>query len=82
MLRSRDAVVFGPPVPSLVHWGRSPDADLAYRALVLLGPGTTTELRLSPQPIRHLEPDSRDCARSGVSGPTRRAEVRRDGRRE
>lgn len=45
MLRARDAVVFGPPVPSLVCWGRSADADLVYRTLVTYGSGTAAELR-------------------------------------
>ncbi|MEJ3750207.1 helix-turn-helix transcriptional regulator [Actinomycetes bacterium KLBMP 9797] len=44
MFRSRDAVVVGPPVPSLVHWGRSADADLIYRTLVMFGPGTAGDL--------------------------------------
>jgi DNA-binding CsgD family transcriptional regulator/sugar-specific transcriptional regulator TrmB len=39
------AVVIGKPVPSLVRWGRSPDADLVYRALVTLGPAAERDLR-------------------------------------
>jgi DNA-binding CsgD family transcriptional regulator len=31
-------LITGAPVPSLVRWGLSPDADLLYRALVTLGP--------------------------------------------
>lgn len=44
MLRARSALVIGPPVPSLAHWGRSADADLVYRTLVTFGPGTATDL--------------------------------------
>lgn len=44
MLRSQDAIVVGPPVPSLVHWGKSADADLVYRTVVVFGPGTTNEI--------------------------------------
>ncbi|GIG56890.1 hypothetical protein Lfu02_12620 [Longispora fulva] len=39
-----DAVVPGAPVPSLVRWGRSPDADLVYRTIVTCGPRTATRL--------------------------------------
>ncbi|MGN9913569.1 LuxR C-terminal-related transcriptional regulator [Phytohabitans sp. LJ34] len=44
MHRSRDAVIVGRPIPSLVHWGRSADADLVYRTLVTFGPVTATDL--------------------------------------
>jgi DNA-binding CsgD family transcriptional regulator len=36
--------VLGAPVPSLVVWGRSPDADLIYRRLVSLGPCSAAQL--------------------------------------
>jgi DNA-binding CsgD family transcriptional regulator len=42
--RSPDAVLVGAPVPSLVPWGRSPDADLVYRRVITFGPATTGEL--------------------------------------
>jgi DNA-binding CsgD family transcriptional regulator len=42
---TRAAVVIGEQVPSLVRWGRSPDADLVYRTLVTLGPCTGRDLR-------------------------------------
>lgn len=44
MHRSREAVIVGRPIPSLVHWGRSADADLVYRTLVTFGPVTATDL--------------------------------------
>jgi len=44
MHRSRDAVVVGRPIASLVHWGRSADADLVYRTLVTFGPVAATDL--------------------------------------
>jgi DNA-binding CsgD family transcriptional regulator len=44
MVESHRAMVIGEPVPSLVRWGRSPDADLLYRALVTLGPATRRDL--------------------------------------
>lgn len=37
-LDGQGRLVAGAPVPSLVRWGFSPDADLLYRALVTLGP--------------------------------------------
>jgi sugar-specific transcriptional regulator TrmB/DNA-binding CsgD family transcriptional regulator len=43
--RSCDAVLVGAPVPSLVPWGHSPDADLVYRTVVTFGPATAAELR-------------------------------------
>ncbi|WP_412543331.1 LuxR C-terminal-related transcriptional regulator [Longispora sp. K20-0274] len=42
-----DAVVPGAPVPSLVRWGRSPDADLVYRTIVTCGPRTAAVLARS-----------------------------------
>ncbi|MEV6521080.1 LuxR C-terminal-related transcriptional regulator [Longispora sp. NPDC051575] len=39
-----DPVVPGAPVPSLVRWGRSPDADLVYRTLVTCGPRPVARL--------------------------------------
>jgi DNA-binding CsgD family transcriptional regulator len=36
--------VFDHSAPSLVRWGRSPDADLVYRALITFGPRTGREL--------------------------------------
>jgi DNA-binding CsgD family transcriptional regulator len=42
---ARTGVVIGELVPSLVRWGQSPDADLVYRSLVTLGPGTGRDLR-------------------------------------
>jgi DNA-binding CsgD family transcriptional regulator len=51
------AVVIGEQVPSLVRWGRSPDADLVYRTLVTLGPGTGRQLRreldIAARRVRH-----------------------------
>jgi len=37
-LHDERRLITGAPVPSLVRWGLSPDADLLYRALVTLGP--------------------------------------------
>ncbi|MBB5868370.1 DNA-binding CsgD family transcriptional regulator [Allocatelliglobosispora scoriae] len=34
----------GAPIPSLVRWGRSPDADLVYRAIVTRGAGTAARI--------------------------------------
>ncbi|MFF0717459.1 LuxR C-terminal-related transcriptional regulator [Micromonospora sp. NPDC003816] len=31
-------VAFGDAIPSIVRWGHSPDSDLVYRALLMLGP--------------------------------------------
>ncbi len=39
-----ESVVVGPPVPSLVAFGVSPDADLVYRTLVTFGPSAATDL--------------------------------------
>jgi DNA-binding CsgD family transcriptional regulator len=37
-MSDNDALVLSPPVPSLVRWGCTPDADLVYRELVHGGP--------------------------------------------
>lgn len=42
-----DRVVFGDAIPSLTRWGRSLDADLVYRALLVQGSGSATDLQRS-----------------------------------
>lgn len=37
-------VAFGDAIPSIVRWGHSPDSDLTYRALLMLGPRSAREL--------------------------------------
>lgn len=37
----------GAPVPSLTRWGLSPDADLVYRSLATIGPGTLGSLSVA-----------------------------------
>jgi DNA-binding CsgD family transcriptional regulator len=47
MTRSDSAhnrIAIGPPAPSLVRFGLSPDADLVYRTLVTFGPRSTMDL--------------------------------------
>ncbi|HYN97513.1 MAG TPA: LuxR C-terminal-related transcriptional regulator [Pilimelia sp.] len=44
MRNAGEAVELGPVIPSLVRWGRSPDADLVYRTLLTSGPDTVEEL--------------------------------------
>jgi len=44
MSRSVRSVSVGAVVPSLVAWGRSPDADLVYRAMATFGASTDGEL--------------------------------------
>jgi len=44
MRPARERMTLGTSTPSLVRWGRSPDADLVYRALATLGPRTGHEL--------------------------------------
>lgn len=41
------------PVPSLTRWGVSPDADLVYRSLAMIGPGTVGSLSASLGITRH-----------------------------
>lgn len=41
------------PVPSLTRWGLSPDADLVYRSLATIGPGTVGSLSVSLGITRH-----------------------------
>lgn len=44
MAATADTVAVGAPVPSLVRWGLSPDADLIYRTLVTYGSASAPEL--------------------------------------
>lgn len=44
MSRSGEAATGGETVPSLVFWGRSPDADVLYRRLVTFGSASPPEL--------------------------------------
>ncbi|GIG86397.1 helix-turn-helix domain-containing protein [Plantactinospora endophytica] len=44
MIHSSDELLVGPSVPSLVRLGRSPDADLVYRTLLVLGPVAAGDL--------------------------------------
>ncbi|WP_203926748.1 helix-turn-helix domain-containing protein [Virgisporangium ochraceum] len=41
------------PVPSLTRWGLSPDADLVYRSLAAIGPGTVGSLSAGLGITRH-----------------------------
>jgi DNA-binding CsgD family transcriptional regulator len=43
-MSDNDVLVLSPPVPSLVRWGCSPDADLVYRELVHGGPRPAGDL--------------------------------------
>nr|MDT0660374.1 LuxR C-terminal-related transcriptional regulator [Micromonospora sp. DSM 115978] len=44
MHETSDRLVFGEAIPSIIRWGHTADADLLYRALLMLGPRPASEL--------------------------------------
>ncbi len=69
----------GAPVPSLVRWGLSPDADLVYRALVTFGPRTAGRLAHDlglPAARLSAAIDELAGARAVTGAPSRAAEPR------
>jgi len=86
MPRSRDSVAVGVAIPSLVPWGRSPDADLVYRAMAtVIGAATAGDLARELGMARHritdalAELESIDAveARQPAGGPRMRVWVPR-----
>jgi DNA-binding CsgD family transcriptional regulator len=75
-----DALVLTGPIPSLVRWGCSPDADLVYRELVHAGPRPAGELaRRLGLPTRRVrdalqELDAVDAADPYAAAGSARAE--------
>jgi DNA-binding CsgD family transcriptional regulator len=60
----------GAAVPSLVRWGLSPDADLAYRDLVMVGPRTVADLaRDLSMPVRRAQAAVEELAAVGAARP-------------
>jgi DNA-binding CsgD family transcriptional regulator/DNA-binding transcriptional ArsR family regulator len=55
MQETSDRLVFGEAIPSITRWGHTADADLIYRALLMLGPRPAGELArtlgLSPRRV-------------------------------
>jgi DNA-binding CsgD family transcriptional regulator len=58
MPRSHSSMPVGAAVPSLVAWGRSPDADLVYRAMATFGPRTAGDLARELGMARHRVGDA------------------------
>ena len=60
-------LITGAPVPSLVRWGLSPDADLLYRALVTFGPRSGRWLaRDLGLPLRRVDAAAEELQAAGA----------------
>lgn len=66
----RDALLLGAPVPSLVRWGLTPDADLMFRTIVTMGPRSAGALAAElGLPVRRVEQALAELHAAGAAAP-------------